>query len=382
MAVFANLVQSNMMNSANMHRLVILGQTPPPWHGQAVATQILFDHDWPGFEVDRIRMDFSDEMQEVGRFQFKKLRRLHDIILKTRESLGRSNESILFYPPASANWIPFLRDVMFLIFVRGKAAKTVFIYHASGLAEFTQRCILRRCLGRLAYGNADMALEVAQEKTAPHAVFQSKSYEWCPCAIAVPEIDRQPRVIKSPLQVLFIGSLQEGKGVLEILKTAAILKEHAEAANIQINIVGKWFSSDFEQEALAMLRQLDVSQIVNFSGQLIGDAKWQAYAKADVFFFPTHYQSEATPIVLMEALGMGCPIISTEWAGIPAMLEGCHAAQLFPIRSPEKYADALIECKHEIDQDKNLSACAKAFYQENFLPKKFVERIENALRKI
>ncbi len=362
--------------------VLLMGQTPPPWHGQAVATQILFDHDWPKFEVDRIRMDFSDEMNEVGRFQFKKLRRLFDLILKTREGLEKSPESILFYPPASANWVPFIRDVIFLSCVRSKASKTVFIYHASGLAEFTQKNWITRMLAKLAYGNADMALEVAEEKIAPHAVFHAKQHEWCPCAIAVPEIARKPRTQSASLDVLFVGSLQEGKGVLEILKTASLLKQRGAGSDFHFNIVGKWFSAEFEQEALALQRELDLTDIVSFSGQLTGDAKWQAYAEADVFFFPTHYQSEATPIVVMEALGIGCPIISTEWAGIPAMLNGCSAAQLFPIQSPEKYADALIKLKYEIGEGKDHGEDAKEFYRENFLPKRFIERVEKALRTV
>jgi glycosyltransferase involved in cell wall biosynthesis len=362
--------------------VLLIGQTPPPWHGQAVATQILFDHDWPEFELDRIRMDFSDEMNEVGRFQFKKLRRLFDLILNTRECLEKSSESILFYPPASANWVPFIRDVIFLSCVRNKAAKIVFIYHASGLAEFTQKNWITRMLAKLAYGNADMALEVAEEKIAPHAVFHAKQHEWCPCAIEIPEVARKPRTQGAPLEVLFVGSLQEGKGILEILKTAAHLKLKGVGSDFYFNAVGKWFSAEFEQEALALQRELDLTDMVSFSGQLTGDAKWQAYAEADVFFFPTHYQSEATPIVVMEALGMGCPIISTEWAGIPSMLEGCKATQLLPIRSSQKYADALIKFKHELDQYDDLKAHAKAFYQEHFLPERFIERVENALRKI
>lgn len=326
-------------------------------------------------------MDFSDEMHEVGRFQFKKIRRLIDLILTTRESLECGAESILFYPPASARWVPFLRDVIFLACVRGKATKTVFIFHASGLAEFTMKCGLRRWLGNLAYGNADMALEVAEEKIAPHAVFHSKRHEWCPCGIEVPEVARKTRKPNSVLEVLFVGSLQEGKGILEILKTAAVLKKRGFGLDFHFNIVGKWFSAEFEQEALAMRRELDVLDMVDFSGQLTGDAKWQAYAGADVFFFPTHYQSEATPIVLMEALGMGCAMISTEWAGIPAMLKGCKAARLFPIRSADTYAEAFIKFKNEIDQGNDCSLDAKEFYREHFLPERFVERVERAVRK-
>ena len=152
-----------------------MGQTPPPWHGQAVATQILFDHDWPEFEVHRLRMEFSEEMVEVGRFQWKKMGHLFHLIRKARDILRENPGCILFYPPASAKWIPFLRDVVFLTCVRPLAGGTVFIFHASGLPVFAQKSLLRRTLARLAYHRADVALEVAQERVPPHEVFAAKS---------------------------------------------------------------------------------------------------------------------------------------------------------------------------------------------------------------
>ena len=327
-------------------------------------------------------MDFSDEMQEVGRFKLRKIARLWELIVKTRETLAQNPDNILFYPPGSANWVPFLRDVIFLCSVRGKAARTVFMYHASGLAGFTLRSGLGQWLGNLAYGGADVALEVAQEKIAPHEVFDAKRHQWCPCGIAVPEIPSQARTQNGPLRVLFVGSLQEGKGVMEILKTAALLKKSGEAAKFDFKIVGKWFSPEFEQSAMKLRSELGLEDMVSFAGQLTGEAKWQAYAEADVFFFPTHYQSEATPIVLMEALGMGCQILSTTWAGIPAMLDGCQSAKLLPTHAPELYADALRTFRQEIDRSKDDGSAAKRFYREHFLPKKFVERVEHALQGV
>ena len=142
--------------------------------------------------------------------------------------------------------------------------------------------------------------------------------------------------------VLYVGSLQEGKGMLEILKTASILKKQGREKEFRFRIVGKWFSNDFEETVRHLRTEFELEEMVELAGQLTGDAKWDAYFGADVFFFPTHYESEATPIVLMEALGAGLPLISTQWAGIPAMLDGCPTARLLPVRSPEAYADALI----------------------------------------
>ncbi len=145
-------------------------------------------------------------------------------------------------------------------------------------------------------------------------------------------------------------------------------------------MIGKWFSNDFEEAVRHLRADLELEEMVELVGQLTGDAKWDAYFGADVFFFPSHYESEATPIVLMEALGAGLPLISTQWAGIPAMLDGCPTARLLPVRSPEAYADALIEFASSLDSADATSRASRKFYEENFLPARFIERVEKAFR--
>ncbi len=355
-----------------------MGQTPPPWHGQAVATQILFDHDWPDFEVHRLRMEFSEEMLEVGRFQWKKIVHLFLLIRRARNILKIHSECILFYPPASANWIPFLRDVVFLSCVRHLAHGTVFIFHASGLPVFATGGFIRKLLTRITYQNADFALEVAQEKTPPHEVFTSKTWQWCPCAISVPEWSLRERMQDGPMTVLFVGSLQEGKGIVEIVKTAALLKDQGREHAFRFRLVGKWFSKEFEKEIIQLRRDLELEEMVELTGQLTGESKWEAYANADLFFFPTHYASEATPIVLMEALGMGLPILSTTWAGIPAMLDGCASVKLLPIKSPEAYAAALASQK---PKTATIAQISKDYYLKHYLPIRFIERVGNAFEE-
>lgn len=368
------------MTSEKFH-VLLMGQTPPPWHGQAVATQILFDHDWPDFEVHRLRMEFSEEMVEVGRFQWKKIRHLFQLIGKARAVLKAHPGCVLFYPPASAKWVPFLRDVVFLTSVRPAAGATVFIYHASGLPHFVRNGGLRRFLGRRAYGHAEVSLEVAQEALPPHQAFEARAWNWCPCAIEVPSRGIHSKCDPAkPTEVLFVGSLQEGKGVLEVLRTASFLKRDGHENGFRFRIVGKWFSTEFEKQANSLRSELGLEGMVEFTGQLTGDDKWAAYQRVNVFFFPTHYASEATPIVLMEALGMGLPIVSTRWAGIPAMLEGCETACLLPVRSPEEYARALCGIRNELLSGADPSEKARSFYDANFKPSRFIGRVEEGFR--
>ena len=383
--------QQPTTNIDKKRHILLMGQTPPPWHGQAVATALLFDHDWPGWEVHRLRMGYSEEMVEVGRFQWRKLGHLWQLIRRARRILRENPGTILLYPPASAKWIPFLRDVLFLLAVRSRAHGTVFIYHAAGLAKFAHRGWVRRVLANRAYGGAEVALEVAVEDVRPGEVFFAREGMWCPCAIEVPEwvaaegkaaLGRELKAgSQRPLSALFVGSLQEGKGVLEIMRTAAALRRNGRGEEWRFRIVGKWYSEEFRREAERVRRELGVEDCVELVGELTGDDKWRAYAEADAFFFPTHYASEMTPIVLMEALGAGLPVVTTRWSGIPAMLEGCASARLCEVRQPEGFAAALSVLQGEIRNGVDHGAASREYYLENYQPERFIGRVDAALQR-
>ena len=92
--------------------LLLIGQLPPPWHGQAVATKIVFDHDWEGFGTRRLPMAYSSTLGSVGKWRLKKIWHLFELIFDARQMLRENPEAVVFYPPASSNWLPFLRDVL------------------------------------------------------------------------------------------------------------------------------------------------------------------------------------------------------------------------------------------------------------------------------
>jgi glycosyltransferase involved in cell wall biosynthesis len=211
-------------------------------------------------------------------------------------------------------------------------------------------------------------------------LFNAKNWKWSPYGIDVPEVTRQSQGPEKPCRVLFVGSLQEGKGVLEVLKTASILK--AKGKNYVFNLVGPWFSEAFEQEAKALANQLGIEDIVKFPGQLIGEDKWKSYADADVFFFPTHYASEAFPIVLIEALGSGLPIVSTRWRGVPSLVEESGVATLCDPQCPEMFVDALEQWHIRAGDARQISFRARSYYNKLYLPKHFLGRIEDELQRL
>ncbi len=82
----------------------------------------------------------------------------------------------------------------------------------------------------------------------------------------------------------------------------------------------------------------------------------------------------------MEALGCGLPVITTAWNGIPALMKGCPTATLLPIKSPEAYAGALLALAAEGARE-DVEELSRGFYRANFLPERFVERVNTAFRR-
>ena len=69
--------------------------------------------------------------------------------------------------------------------------------------------------------------------------------------------------------MLFVGAVSEGKGILELIKTAQLLDE--QGIDCTFEIVGAWSSREFESEVMAMLIELGLQNRVGFKGPLAGE---------------------------------------------------------------------------------------------------------------
>jgi glycosyltransferase involved in cell wall biosynthesis len=370
------------MSLATKIPLLLIGQVPPPWHGQAVANKLLFDHNWEDYDVEILPMTYSKSMGQVGKLRAGKILHFLRLLFRARSILSRTPEALVFYPPASANWAPFLRDVFFLLLLGGKRENRVFIFHAAGLPQFAGKGRVRRLLARMAYGGAGMALEVSEEAVPPHEMFGIEQWIYCPCGVEVP-VDSEPLATRpndGVCTVLYLGALREGKGILDVIETARLLRDSGRD-DFRFRLIGDWASKEFKELSMETVERAQLESIVEFPGRAIGEEKWNEYRKADVFFFPTHYSSESSPLVLMEALGMGLSVLTTNWSGIRKMLDGCQTSVILPIKSPQKYAAALLEL-NDGGLSENSANDSRQYYEERFTPDVYISRVEKALQSV
>jgi glycosyltransferase involved in cell wall biosynthesis len=178
-------------------------------------------------------------------------------------------------------------------------------------------------------------------------------------------------------QVLFVGAVRESKGVIILLEALAILRTRD--VPFSARVVGPFSSAEFEARARGLVNTAGLDEHVELSGTLIGDDKWRSYAGADVFCFPTFYESESFPVVLLEAMQFGLPVVATRWRGVPAIVREGETGYLVATRDAVAVADRLEQLLGDRDLRASMGVASRERYLAEYTLEVWRSRIERAL---
>jgi UDP-glucose:(heptosyl)LPS alpha-1,3-glucosyltransferase len=130
--------------------------------------------------------------------------------------------------------------------------------------------------------------------------------------------------------LLFIANELERKGYATILRAMQILKEFP----LRLLAAGR-FNAQEATELAASAGLSDKVKIIGPTSDVAG-----LHAAADIFVLPTQY--EAFSLAILEALGSGLPVATTQIPGArDAIIHGTNGVIIDDPRSGEQYAEAL-----------------------------------------
>ncbi len=362
-------------------RVLVVGQTPPPYHGQALMIKMLLEGKMPDVELYHVRMAFSDDMNQVGRLQLGKLIHLAVVISSIIYYRCRFGIRVLYYPPAGPDLVPLLRDIAILLSTRWMFAKTVYHFHASGVSELIGRLPLPlRWLARGAMSGPAAAIQLSELTTPDAAALQAQQIFTVPNAAHddAHRLNFSPRLRQadSLLKVLFLGTVCEGKGVLVLLDACA--DAIAKGTRIQLDIVGSFQPSEFREQVENRIRAAGMQDVVRLWGQQTGEDKWRRFSEVDLFCFPSHYQSEGFPCVLLEAMCFSLPVISTIWRGIPSIVEHGKTGFLIAPHDHSRLSGYLQSLAEDAALCLNLGRAGRTRFCEQFTVEKYVMGLRQA----
>jgi colanic acid/amylovoran biosynthesis glycosyltransferase len=174
------------------------------------------------------------------------------------------------------------------------------------------------------------------------------------CGLDAALFDKRQAPISAAPRLVFVGRLVEQKGPLLLIEAAARLE--AKQVDFQLVLVGE---GEMRGEIEQLIARHGLGKHVSLTGPVTAERLQQEIADSRALVLPSF--AEGLPMVLMEAMALRRPVLTTYVAGIPELVRHGKDGWLFPAGSIDALADAMEACL-ALSQDQ-LHAMGEAAYQ-------------------
>ena len=213
------------MKSKDKVKLLIIGQTPPPYVGQMIMIESLVKAEYRDLQVFHTRMNYSQTTAQIGKVSIRKLFHLLRVIVESSYKIVRHRIEVIYYPPGS-DTVPILRDIATLLVLRCFRRKLILAFHASGLCHNVSSWRgIRLWLFQQAFFFPDAAIQKSSLNPPDGEFVKARRVyivpNGCPDQL---ERFRQPEPVNFVPVILFVGLITEEKGVEVLLEAARLLR--------------------------------------------------------------------------------------------------------------------------------------------------------------
>lgn len=168
-----------------------------------------------------------------------------------------------------------------------------------------------------------------------------------------------------PLRIVAVGTLHEVKGQAHLIDACRLLAERG------IDFTCRFIGDGPDRAALeARIQRHGLADRVEFVGRMTSDGVAAELAAADVLAAPSvptrGGKREGIPVVLMEAMASGLPVVASRLSGIPELVTDGLDGLLVAPADDAPLADALARLSADPGLRKRLGEAGRARIQRDF----------------
>lgn len=144
-------------------------------------------------------------------------------------------------------------------------------------------------------------------------------------------------------QLLYAGRLIPRKDILTLLRAFALVRQHLPTATLRLagGNVGQYDQGRYQQQIRDLIDQADLRQAVCFLGELDETALLAEYAACQALVLASTL--ETAPMVIMQAMAAGKPVVSTDAGGVRYLVEQGQTGYVTPIGDSKALAKAILQ---------------------------------------
>jgi glycosyltransferase involved in cell wall biosynthesis len=169
---------------------------------------------------------------------------------------------------------------------------------------------------------------------------------------------------RKPMRVLYVGWLSHAKGIHDLVRVASAVQDGG--MDIVFDVLGTGRTAADTDAVRRAIDERGLASTVLLHGVTTGQAKLDSFARANLLFTPTHW--DAFPVVILEAMAAGLPVLGSEVGGLPSMLEGGRGAVLTEVGDVDGMAGALRHLARSHEARCAMGAANRARFLELYHP--------------
>lgn len=358
-------------------KILLLLHLPPPYYGVTLCNQNILEGNLSKyFCLDPIAINTSFDLTNIKKKSPKKGVIFLKVFLKVLKKLI-NNKYNLCYFSLTPTGIGFYKDLFFVLPLKVFRIKTLYHLHGKGIS--TRKSFIDRILYKWCFKNTKVILmsrsllyDLRRYVTEQSIYVVSNGIK---NSLSTDEFKKvcDNRATKKVVTLLFLSNMIRSKGVFTALEAAKILKERG--LKFRLCFVGGW-GDIRENEFHSLMEKLGLRNTVIYLGFKDGEEKNKALKEADIFVYPTY--NDTFPLVLLEAMEFGLPVVSTDEGAIPEIIENGVNGFIIPRKDYQGLADEL----EKLIRDPSLRMEMGRVGREKFLRMYTFEKFENCLVEV
>ena len=354
---------------------------PPPTHGSNIINQCVSKLELSHFAHSEIfPLRYTDSISDIGILNYRKIRKLIKYLFELNKKLKTFLPEYVYFVPAISG-LSFLRDCTFIFLFKRYDIKIIIHLHGKGIQKKAKSTIGRMIykwffknttiihLSKNLLYDLENIVNVDNIHILPNGVEPfSKIY------------DNDKRNITRNLTLLFLSNFIKSKGIIDFLEACSLLKEQGYCFNIIL--IGN-FTKTISKEILSKtISNLNLKENILHIGPAYGKEKNKLLSASDIFVFPSFYDKECFPLVILEAMSTGLPVISTNEGAISEIIDHNITGFIVDkrnVRSIASHISGLME-----DSELRLSMAIKSLekYNGNYTLKLFEKNFKSLIFSI
>jgi len=357
-------------------KILYLIQLPPPVHGVSSVNDFVYHNTLINKNIEKhlLEIKFSDDITELRKTTLRKIRHFFRLIRQLGKTLKQINPDFVYFsimPVGKGFW----RDLLFVRQIRKRGIRPIYHLHNRGIEPRSGNFIFRK-LYRYVFHDS-IVIHLSENLLVKEiSGLKLKNVRTAVIPNGVPLINFKYRKKQdSSTSLLFVSNLFPSKGIYELVHIMQDLRN--EQSNVNLQIVGAFWRSKYRKKMKGMIDKYGLNEVVSLAGPVFGDEKWKQYQDADVFIFPSQFKQECFPLVVLEAMQFGLPVIASRIGAIPEIIE--HGVDGFLLNPGDQagFVGAVRELINQKEQLCKMGLAARKKYLEYYTDSHLEQNIRN-----